>query len=192
MNDPVWRRYRLAETTTTEGRIIVEEHGTAAVNAMFPRWERIPTDVQLSLLAEIEPSQRHISTNTTCIGLHEWAVDGLDASQPDTPKATLIAVGTSDTAPQESDRSLNAPVATLDITGFDDNGDNIFLTALAGADEANVNTGQGEALHECGAIAGGLDGSERYFLNHGLFTVPIEKDPTIIATITVQLIFDAQ
>lgn len=181
----------VSDCVVSSGTVAVEEYETAALRDRFPRWDEIPAFYQLRLLRRTEPSQTHETDNTTCIEMHERIVDGLDKSQPAAPKMQFIALGRGSTTPAESDRSLTTHVADVGIIGYDDNGANIFFTAIVASDEANVDTAGGEALREVAAIAGGVEGQTRYFCNHSLFAQPIEKNETVTATVTVQLIFDA-
>lgn len=173
------------------GRVTVEEYETATLRDRFPRWRRLPTDIQARLLRGCDPTRRHTAPNTTCVELHRRIVDGLDKSQPRRPPIELIALGKGGAQPTESDRSLNDHVADVGVIGYDDSGTSIFATAIVSNDEANVDVGSGEALREVAAIAGGINGANRYFLNHALFAQPIEKNPSVTVVVTVQLIFDS-
>lgn len=185
-------RYReVSDGTHARGSVVVEEYETAAVRARFPRWDRIPKRYQLRLLRNCEPAQRHETTNTTCVEGHRWIVDGLDATQPAPPPIRLLAVGRSDTQPEDSDRSLNDEVARVDINSYNDAGNSVTVTGILGTNEGNVDTGSGEALHEGGVYAGGINNEPTYFINHALFAQPIDKDETIIATISVTLTYNA-
>lgn len=191
MTDAPPNRHReVNDGTEVSGSVRVQEFETAALRGKYPRWDRIPDDVQRKLLRDCEPIRSHESENTACVENHERIVDSLDASQPTPAPVRLIAVGRSSTTPQSSDRSLNDPVADVDVVGYDDSGTSIYVTCVMGADEGNVDTANGEALRETAAIGGGVDGETRYFLNHSLFGTPIDKNETITATVDIQLIYE--
>lgn len=161
------------------------------VQDIYPDYQEMEKQRQLDVLREIGPHERYTTGNTTCVQGHQWAVDGLDASQPDTPPIRLLAVGRDSTAPAEGDLSLGDEVDRIDVTGYDDNGSSIVLSTVLGAQEGNVDVGAGEALREVGLYAGGVDGETTYFLNHSLLPVEIDKDDTITATIDCTLTYDA-
>lgn len=181
----------VAETSAmaqTSGRVTTREYDTAALKDHYHMWDLWPRRWKVRALARREPLRESTQENTTCVEHHERITDSLDASQPAPPPIRYIAVGRSGSTTDSLNRSLNDHIYDAPVTGYDDNGTNGFFTALLGEQEANVDTGAGEALREGAAISGDQGAETRYFLNHSLFATPIDKDASITATITVELI----
>lgn len=173
------------------GRVTVREHRVEDIPLSDHHWSHLSREDRLLWLSCLEPYREHRTENTICIGSHERVVDSFNGASPQPPPARTVVVGKGGATPAESDRSLSDFVAEVPIVESNDMGGSIILTTTLSNTEANVNVEAGEALREVGTIAGGVNGEDRYFLNHSLFAQPIEKNETIEATISIQLIYDS-
>lgn len=126
--------------------------------------------------------------NITCIEGHNWAVTGLDLTQPQPPPIRTLAVGTGTVPAQESDRSLTNEVARIDVAEYATTLDSITTNSIISVDEAN----EADQLTEIGLYAGGFENEDTYFLNHGILDSPINKGNNISATVTVTLTYNAK
>lgn len=176
----------MTAATAAAGRVTIDVHDPAICRYRVPWWDALEDDEKLQEADHIPAVQRVESPNTTCVELHEWIVDALDATGAAPSTVDFLAVGRSDADPAESDRSLNDQVDRVDVTSFEDRGTELDVRTFLGEGDANVDTGAGEEIREVGLFAG------QYFLNHSLLTNPIAKDTTKTATVTVTLIFTAQ
>lgn len=192
--EPPVRRYReINDGTQVTGKFEVKEFDPAAVMYECPEYPALDKQSQLMELRNLENGhkRRHVSTNIACVENHRRIVDGLDATQPSPPPVRLLAVGRDDSTRVEGDLSLNDEVARVDVTGYDDNGVSIDITTVISVGEANVDVSSGEALREAGLYAGAINNEDSYFLNSSLFSQEIDKDETVIATVTATLTYDA-
>lgn len=181
----------MISSTGVSGRIIAKTYRLADLPIGHSRWRLLSRKRQLWYLRHQEPEEIAIAENIACIGGHERIVQGLNGAAPTALPARFIAVGKGSTDPAESDRSLDDRVEAGEVVETSDNGSSASISTVFDEAQANVDTGAGEALTECGVIAGGMDGEPEILLNRSLFNQDIDKNDSLIATITARLIYEA-
>lgn len=117
-------------------------------------------------------------SNTTCIGLSEFIVDGLNASSPTPSADAVVEVGEGTSATSYSDTSLESKVTEVEVRTYADEGEQIRYRAFLPGNAAN-----GTTISEVGIRAAGK------LLNHALLASPISKDESTEATLSVVLSF---
>lgn len=176
----------VSETLQCTGTVRVAMYDSSEYYALAKMWREMRPMHQLELTQHLDPIESHESTNTTCVGLHEWLVDSLNGATAPPTKPSGIALGRDGTTvPTSSDTSLNDHVETIDITQFADEGTQVRVTAFVGEDEANVDVANGETISEMGIYAGSR------LLNHSTFSTDYEKDDTKTMTVEGVLSFSA-
>lgn len=174
-------------STGVTGVVTVREYDAMWVKRSIGRWSQLGNRAKVALLHHLQPKSHNTTTNTVCVGHHEWVADSMDFTQGTPPPLRTIAVGRSSTATAEGDRSLNDEVDRADIASYEDAGQTFTVSGVLDTREGNVDTSAGEELAEMGVYAGDSDLNEAtYLLNHALFDSPIAKDNTTIATITCE------
>lgn len=182
---------RVHDGVRVRGSFIVRMYSMEAVCDAFPNYRERTKAAKARILDELRmsgaivPIQYETRANTTCVGLHEFAVQCLDASQPSPKGITHLSLGRSEVVPSESDTSLNDPVDDTNITVFEDEGTQIRCTIVVDEGEANVDVSAGETISEVGLYA-----STR-LLNHSVLANNYAKDQTKTMTVSVLLSFEA-
>ncbi|WP_254535246.1 hypothetical protein [Halomarina litorea] len=160
-----------------ECNVAVASYDVGLASAVIDAWDDLPDRARIAALRRVPPEQFSLARNTTCVELHEWAVDGLCGK--DTPALSEMAVGTNGTTPAETDRSLGNEVARIPLSSIEGNGDEVLTAAYLDEGEANGNT-----LQEIGLYA------DDRFLNHASIS-PVDKDASTTVTIEVSISFTA-
>lgn len=171
------------DAVACHGRWRVATYDVARIEAIQPNWRHLSDEAKLLLHGHVEPDSVDEFTNVTCVGLHEWIVDCLNASTTAPADVSEVALGRSDATPSTTDTSLNDEVGRVGVTEFADESDQLRVTSFVGEGEANVDTQAGETISEGGVYAGDT------LLNHSLFDTAYEKDDTKTMTCECVLAF---
>lgn len=177
---------QVAAQEVTAENVRVDIYDPIRCQLLIPWWDALTPKEKLRESQHLTPIETVEQANTTCVELHYLIVDLLDGAQTVSEIVDAIAVGRSDTPPEEGDTALNDHVADVDITAYDDRSDTLRVRSFVGTDEANVDVSGGETLSEAALKAGD------YFLSHSLFSSDIEKDETIHVIIRYDLTMAAK
>ena len=146
-------------------------------------WYDLSTEEKLQTTRELEPVEEHTDYNTTVFGMHEYFAINLDPTQTLEEDVTHLAVGDDDTAPSDTNDTLNNEVFRKEVTDHSQTDNELLASTFIESDEAN-----GETFREVGLFAG-PDAVDRMW-NHSTIA-SIEKDNTRTITIDVTLTFSA-
>lgn len=194
-----------SDTFKVEGRITATLHDVDMLQAHVDEWDTL-SDYQKSLvvrppeqidvgsldeqnvgyaLMDVEPTEEVSEFNTTCVGLHEYIVDELDAGQTVDEEASHLALGNdSSSTPSSGDTALNNEVFRKSVTDHADNGTELLCSTFVSSEEAN-----GYTLEELGLYTDDGTGSD-ILLNHSTFSA-VTKDSSKTVTFDVTLSFSA-
>ena len=144
---------------------------------------------KLEWLREQEPVGENTDYNITVFGMHEYFAINLDPTQTLEEGTTHLAIGDDDTAPSDTNDTLNNEVFRKSVTDHSQTDNELLASTFIESDEAN-----GETFREVGLFAGGAEPDDDDFpdrmWNHSTIA-SIEKDNTRTITIDVTLTFTA-
>ncbi|MFC5970063.1 hypothetical protein ACFPYI_01845 [Halomarina salina] len=163
-------------TTAVETNVRVATHDLDTIAAHVPDFEDLDDRARLAALRTVPAEHVGRSRNTTCVGLHQWAVDGLAGNS--VPAISEVAVGTG-TSSAEANTQLGTEVARSVVASLEPDSPSIYITAFFGSAEAN-----GYDITEAGAFAGDT------LLNHATFSAK-PKDSQNTLTVECTLTFSA-
>ena len=165
---------------TAEGRIDI---ATYSDSQLPDQWNTYTEAQKLDYLRSETPESTDHVSNITLSGMHEYFAQNLDDSQAVNKSATHLAIGIDDTAPEQSNETLNNEVFRKQVTDYAQTGNELLCSTFIGSDEAN-----GRTLTEVGLFAG-PDPTDTMF-NHALIADIIKNDSRTI-TIDITLSFAA-
>ena len=152
-------------------------------------WDDLSTKEKLQTTRELEPVEEHTDYNTTVFGMHEYFAINLDPTQTLEEDVTYLAIGDDDTAPSDTNDTLNNEVFRKSVTDHSQTDNELLASTFIESDEAND-----ETFREVGLFAGGAEPGDDEFpermWNHSTIA-SIEKDNTRTITIDVTLTFSA-
>lgn len=152
------------------------------VERIEPRWDELSNAAKMRVLSYIQADHESRSSNTTCIGLHEYWAENLDGTRSVDDKASEIALGDQDTEPAFENTELNDEVGRTSIDEFATDGTELIINAFLPREQLNQDdTGGNPELTELGLVTEG----DR-LLNHSLFN-SFEKTPQRAAQFEVRL-----
>ncbi|MFD1515122.1 hypothetical protein [Halomarina rubra] len=163
-------------TSAVETNVRLLTHDVATIREHVPEWDELDDRARLEALRTVPPEHVDRSRNTTCVGLHEWIVNGLSGQS--VPELSEVAIGTGTTA-AEADTALASEVARTVVATVEPNAPSVFVAAFFGSEEAN-----GVDITEAGVYAGD------WLLNHATFGAK-SKDSQNTLTIEISLTFNA-
>ena len=159
-------------TNAVETNVRVATHDVATIEEHVRDWADMDDRARLAALRTVPAEHVDRSRNTTCIGLHQWAVSGLAGQS--VPELSEVAVGTGSTS-AEADTALDNEVARTVVATVEPDAPSVFVAAFFGSAEAN-----GNDLTEAGVYAGD------WLLNHATFaSKPKDSQTTITIEMTI-------
>ena len=168
------------DTISITGRIDTKAY---SAETLPDNWDELSDKDKLKATRELEPVEEHTDYNTTVFGMHEYFAINLDPTQTLEEDVTHLAIGDDDTAPSETNDTLNNEVFRKEVTDYSQTDNELLASTFIESDEAN-----GETFREVGLFAG-PDTADRMW-NHSTIA-SIEKDNTRTITIDVTLTFTA-
>jgi len=174
------------DTINITGRIDTKAY---SADTLPNNWDELSDKEKLEATRELEPVEEHTDYNTTVFGMHEYFAINLDATQTLEEDVTHLAIGDDDTAPSDTNDTLNNEVFRKSVTDYAQTDNELLASTFIESDEAND-----ETFREVGLFAGGLEPGDTDFpdrmWNHSTIA-SIEKDNTRTITIDVTLTFTA-
>ena len=163
-------------TAAVETNVRIATHDVETIEACVDGFDHLDDRARLAALRTVPAEHVDRSRNTTCIGLHEWAVSGL-AGEP-VPEMSEVAVGTGALS-AEADRSLGSEAARTVVATVEPDPPSVFIAGFFGSAEAN-----GNDITEAGVYAGD------WLLNHATFASK-PKDSQTTLTVECTITFSA-
>lgn len=163
-------------TTAVETNVRIATYATETVDEHVRDWADLDDRARLAALRTVPAEHVDRSRNTTCVGLHQWAVSGLAGES--VPTISEVAVGTGTTS-AEGDTQLGSEVARTAVASVEPTSPSIFVAGFFGSAEAN-----GHDITETGVYAGDL------LLNHATFAAK-PKDNQNTLTVETTITFSA-
>jgi hypothetical protein len=149
-------------------------------------WSNRTDSERLDYLRGVEPDEQIDESNVTTIGMHEYFAENLDPTDGTINlQADYLAIGTDDTTPDSSNRSLNAEYFRKQVSDGIVSGNELQVDTLIQSSEAN-----GSTIREVGLFTDTSGGGNERMLNHAVIA-DIQKDNTRNITVEVTLTFSA-
>ena len=174
------------DTISVTGRIDTRAY---SAETLPNNWDELSDKEKLEATRDLEPDEENTDYNTTVFGMHEYFAINLDPTQTLEEDVTHLAIGDDDTAPSETNDTLNNEVFRKSVTDHSQTDNELLASTFIESDEAND-----ETFREVGLFAGGEEPGDDEFpdrmWNHSTIA-SIEKDNTRTITIDVTLTFTA-